>query len=223
MTSLRKTLTYTAAQHALFVKAFHALKAAGHEPGIVHCDNSAGVMLHPDWPEGLPRAHCMARPGIILYGFDPSDEVRFGIFRPVMKLKTIVSMVKEMQPGQSASYGRRFTAEKPTKVATLCAGYADGYPRLLSCGKGIVEIKGMPCPVLGRVCMDQMMVDVSAVPGTVQEGDEAILWAALSATVRRTLPARPIPSPTRCSAAFPAGCPVFIWNTARPLPWRTGS
>ena len=76
-------------------------------------------------------------PGIILYGFDPSDEVRFGIFRPVMKLKTIVSMVKEMQPGQSASYGRRFTAEKPTRVATLCAGYADGYPRLLSCGKGI--------------------------------------------------------------------------------------
>ena len=112
-------------------------------------------MLHPDWPAGLPRTHCMARPGIILYGFDPSDEVRFGIFRPVMKLKTIVSMVKEMEPGQSASYGRRFTAEKPTRVATLCAGYADGYPRLLSCGKGIVEIKGMSCPVLGRVCMDR--------------------------------------------------------------------
>ena len=117
----------------------------------------------------------MARPGIILYGFDPSDEVRFGVFRPVMKLKTIVSMVKEMQPGQSASYGRRFTAEKPTKVATLCAGYADGYPRLLSCGKGIVEIKGRPCPVLGRVCMDQLMVDVSALPD-VREGDEATLW-----------------------------------------------
>ena len=57
-----------------------------------------------------------------------------------------------------------------------CTGYADGYPRQLSCGKGIVEIHGTPCPVLGRVCMDQMMVDVSAVPGTVQEGDEAILW-----------------------------------------------
>ena len=168
-------IAYTAEQHRLFVQAFHALKAAGQEPQLVHCDNSAGGMLHPDWPEGLARERCMARPGIILYGFDPSDEVRFGIFRPVMKLKTIVSMVKEMQPGQSASYGRRFTAEKPTKVATLCAGYADGYPRLLSCGKGIVEIKGMPCPVLGRVCMDQIMVDVSALPD-VQEGDEAILW-----------------------------------------------
>lgn len=171
-----ENLAYTAEQHRLFVRAFEALKAAGQEPALVHCDNSAGVMLHPDWPEGLPREHCMARPGIILYGFDPSDEVRFGQFRPVMKLKTVVSQVKEMQPGQSTSYGRRFTAEKPTLVATLCTGYADGYPRLLSCGKGIVEIHGTPCPVLGRVCMDQMMVDISAVPGTVQEGDEAILW-----------------------------------------------
>ena len=107
-----ENIAYTAEQHRLFVQACSALTAAGHEPGIVHCDNSAGVMLHPDWPEGLPRAHCMARPGIILYGFDPSDEVRFGLFRPVMKLKTVVSMVKVLQPGQSTSYGRRFTAEK---------------------------------------------------------------------------------------------------------------
>ncbi len=170
-----ESVEYTAQQHELFVKAYQTLTAAGFEPAVVHCDNSAGVMLHPDWPAGLPRTHCMARPGIILYGFDPSDEVRFGVFRPVMKLKTIVSMVKEMEPGQSASYGRRFTADRPTKVATLCAGYADGYPRLLSCGRGTVEIKGVPCPVLGRVCMDQMMVDVSALP-EVQEGDEAILW-----------------------------------------------
>ena len=166
---------YTDEQHALFVQAYEALKEAGCEPPIVHCDNSAGVMLHPDWPAGLPRARCMARPGIILYGYDPSDEVRFGLFRPVMKLKTVVSQVKELQPGQSTSYGRRFTAQKPTKVATLCAGYADGYPRLLSCGQGVVEIHGKPCPVLGRVCMDQMMVDVSAVPN-VQPDDEAILW-----------------------------------------------
>ena len=162
-------IAYTAEQYAYFIRAYQALFDQFRRVG------GLDVMLHPDWPEGLPANHCMARPGIILYGFDPSDEVRFGLFRPVMKLKTVVSMVKEMQPGQSASYGRRFTAEKPTKVATLCAGYADGYPRLLSCGKGIVEIKGMPCPVLGRVCMDQIMVDVSALPD-VQEGDEAILW-----------------------------------------------
>ena len=154
-----ENVAYTAEQHALFVKAFHALKAAGHEPQTVHCDNSAGVMLHPDWPEGLPRERCMARPGIILYGYDPSDEVRFGQFKPVMTLKTVVSMVKEMQPGQCASYGR----------------YADGYPRQLSCGKGIVEVHGKACPVLGRVCMDQMMVDVTGIPD-IHEGDEAILW-----------------------------------------------
>lgn len=170
-----ENIAYTEEQYQLFLKAYRALKAAGHEPPLVHCDNSAGVMLHPDWPNGEITAPCMARPGIILYGFDPSDEVRFDTFKPVMKLKTVVSMVKELQPGQSTSYGRRFTAETPTKVATLCTGYADGYPRLLSCGKGIVEVHGTPCPVLGRVCMDQLMVDVTAVPN-VQEGDEAILW-----------------------------------------------
>ena len=110
-------IAYTNEQYQLFVRAYKALKAAGQEPPLVHCDNSAGVMLHPEWPKGEIAASCMARPGIILYGFDPSDEVRFGKFRPVMKLKTVVSMVKELQPGQSTSYGRRFTAEKPTKVA----------------------------------------------------------------------------------------------------------
>ena len=170
-----ENIAYTEEQYQLFLRTYRALKAAGHEPPLVHCDNSAGVMLHPDWPNGEITAPCMARPGIILYGFDPSDEVRFDTFKPVMKLKTVVSMVKELQPGQSTSYGRRFTAETPTKVATLCTGYADGYPRLLSCGKGIVEVHGTPCPVLGRVCMDQLMVDVTAVPD-VQEGDEAILW-----------------------------------------------
>ena len=181
-----ENVAYTAEQHALFVKAFHALKAAGREPALVHCDNSAGVMLHPDWPEGLPRERCMARPGIILYGYDPSDEVRFGRFKPVMTLKTVVSMIKEMQPGQCASYGRRFTAEKPTKVATLCTGYADGYPRLLSCGKGVVEIHGKACPVLGRVCMDQMMVDVTDVPD-VREDDEAILWGGTVSDTAETI------------------------------------
>ena len=94
-----------------------------------------------------------------------------------MTLKTVVSMVKEMQPGQSASYGRRFTADKPTLVATLCTGYADGYPRQLSCGKGIVEIHGKACPVLGRVCMDQMMVDVTGIPN-VKAGDEVTLMGS---------------------------------------------
>lgn len=168
-------VAYTAQQHELFLKAYRALTEAGCEPEIIHCDNSAGVMLHPDWPAGLPRERCLARPGIILYGYGPSEAVRFDCFHPVMKLKTVVSMVKTMEAGQSASYGRQFTAQRPTRVATLCVGYADGYPRLLSCGRGEVEIRGRACPVLGRVCMDQIMVDVTAVPD-VQMGDEATVW-----------------------------------------------
>ncbi len=169
------SVAYTREQHALFVRAFEALRAAGCEPALLHCDNSAGTLLHPGWPEGLPRERCMGRPGIILYGYPPSGEVSFPPLRPVMQLKTVVSMVKELQPGQSTSYGRRFTARQPTRAATLCAGYADGYPRLLGEGRGAVEIHGRPCPVLGRVCMDQLMVDVSALPD-VAEGDEAVLW-----------------------------------------------
>ena len=169
------SVAYTRAQHALFLRTFEGLRAAGHEPALVHCDNSAGTLLHPDWPAGLPRARCMGRPGIILYGYPPSHDVPCPGLRPVMAMKTVVSMVKELQPGQSASYGRRFTAKAPTLAATLCAGYADGYPRLLSEGKGVVDIHGVPCPVLGRVCMDQMLVDVTAVPQTA-EGDTAVLW-----------------------------------------------
>ena len=174
------SVAYTAEQHALFVRAFEALRAAGQEPALVHCDNSAGTLLHPDWPADLPRERCMGRPGIILYGYPPSADVSCPDLRPVMTLKTVVSMVKELQPGQSVSYGRRFTAQRPTLAATLCAGYADGYPRLLSEGKGIVDLHGRPCPTLGRVCMDQMLVDVTDLPG-VAEGDEAILWGGSSA------------------------------------------
>lgn len=173
------SLAYTAQQHALFCRAVTDLLPGFDEPeqAVVHCGNSAGLMLHPDWPAGLPRSRCMGRPGIILYGFDPSGEVRFDAFRPVMQLKTVVSQVKTLQPGQSTSYGRNFVAQKPTRIATLCAGYADGYPRMLSCGKGLVELHGTACPVVGNVCMDQLMVDISALPeDAVHPGDEAILW-----------------------------------------------
>ena len=97
-----------------------------------------------------------------------------------------ILVLGHVQPGQCASYGRRFTAEKPTKVATLCTGYADGYPRQLSCGKGVVEIHGVACPVLGRVCMDQMMVDVTDVP-EVREDDEAILWGGTVSDTAETI------------------------------------
>ena len=180
-------LAYTENQHALFCRAYQAMAAAGHAPALLHCDNSAATLRHPDWPAGLPAERCMARPGIVLYGFAPDNSAPLASqLRPVMRLKSLVSQVKTLQPGQDAGYGRAFTATKPTRIATLCVGYADGYPRSLSCGRGVAEIHGMPAPVVGRVCMDQLLVDVSNIPG-VQAGDEAILWGGSVSDTAQTI------------------------------------
>ena len=159
---------YTGRQHDLFVQVKTEVEARGHQLRTVHCCNSAALVEHPEW--GMD----MVRPGIVLYGCDPSDEVHLDGLRPVLTLKTVVSQVKELLPGQALSYGLQFTADSPRKVATLCVGYADGYPRLLS-GKGVCSIGGHSAPVLGRVCMDQMMVDVSGLDD-VKEGDEAVVF-----------------------------------------------
>lgn len=159
---------YTGRQHDLFVQVKTEVEARGHQLRTVHCCNSAALVEHPEW--GMD----MVRPGIVLYGCDPSDEVHLDGLRPVLTLKTVVSQVKELLPGQALSYGLQFTANSPRKVATLCVGYADGYPRLLS-GKGVCSIGGHSAPVLGRVCMDQMMVDVTGLDD-VKEGDEAVVF-----------------------------------------------
>lgn len=159
---------YTGRQHDLFVQVKNEVEARGHQLRTVHCCNSAALVEHPEW--GMD----MVRPGIVLYGCDPSDEVHLDGLRPVLTLKTVVSQVKELLPGQALSYGLQFTANSPRKVATLCVGYADGYPRLLS-GKGVCSIGGHSAPVLGRVCMDQMMVDVTGLDD-VKEGDEAVVF-----------------------------------------------
>lgn len=113
---------YTDEQHALFAQVVERLRADGCPVGTVHCANSAAQLRHPEW------RHDMTRAGIILYGLDPSNEVHFPALQPVMSLKSVVTFVKELQPGQSVSYGRTFTADKPMRVATVCVGYADGLP-----------------------------------------------------------------------------------------------
>ena len=93
---------------------------------------------------------------------------------PVMTLKSVVSMVKTVRAGESVSYGRTFRAPEDMKIATVTAGYADGYPRLLS-GKGEVIIRGKRAKIVGKICMDQLSVDVSGIPD-VSQGDEVILF-----------------------------------------------
>ena len=137
---------------------------------ICHLYNSAAITeLEPEFD--------MAREGIILYGLLPSDEVdmgRIGGIQPAMQLRSHVSLVKTLPAGAPVSYGCTYVTEKETVIATVMAGYADGVPRLLSnCGE--VLIRGVKAPIVGRVCMDQFMVDVSHIPG-VQTGDVVTIF-----------------------------------------------
>ena len=163
---------YTEGQYALFRRVVERLEAAGPLK-TVHCSNSAGLSAHPEWSCDLVRA------GVILYGQDPSAEVAFPGLRPVMALKTVVSQVKDLAPGDCVGYGRTYTADRALRAAAVCCGYADGYPRCLS-NLGVASIHGKPAPVIGRVSMDQIVLDVSAVPG-VSAGDEATLLGAAPA------------------------------------------
>lgn len=164
-------LAYTEEQYSLFTRVVDRLQADGFATGTVHCANSAAQLRHPEWRRDMTRA------GIIVYGLDPSGDARFPALRPALSLHCIVTFVKELRPGQCVSYGRTFTAEHPMRVATVCVGYADGYPRTLSGGQGqgVMCIHGRPAPVVGRVCMDQTLVDVTDIPD-VKMGDDVIVF-----------------------------------------------
>jgi alanine racemase len=141
----------------------------GVEIPILHCSNSAGIL-------DLPAANFHAvRAGISIYGLYPSNEVDKETvkLRPVMGLKSVVTYIKTIAPGTAVSYGGTFVADKEMVIATIPVGYGDGYPRNLS-GKGEVLIRGQRARILGRVCMDQFMVDVTDIEG-VEEDDEAVL------------------------------------------------
>lgn len=160
---------FTDEQFSRFVKATEYFKACGINPKICHCCNSAANLLDKD------KHLQQVRPGIILYGLTPNSDLELEEkLIPVMTLKSVVSMVKEISPKDTVSYGRTYKAEKSLKIATVSVGYADGYPRLLS-NKGYVIINGKKAPVVGRVCMDQICVDITEI-GTVAMGDEVILF-----------------------------------------------
>lgn len=160
---------FTDMQFELFCNAVERFKAASLEPRICHCCNSAGFCLDSD------KHLDMSRIGIILYGLTPSDALELKEdFLPVMTVKSVVSMVKSIKRGDTVSYGKTFTAERDMRIATVSVGYADGYPRILS-NKGSVIINGKRAPIVGRVCMDQLSVDVSDIED-VSLGNEVILF-----------------------------------------------
>ena len=142
-----------------------------------HCMNSAGGLWHHS------DVSCFARLGIILYGLKPdyTNTMPDGI-EPVLSWKSVVSMVKDVKPGDTIGYGRSFTVDHPMTIATIPTGYADGYSRLLS-NKGWVLINGRRAPIVGRVCMDQMMVDVTDIPDVEYESQVVLIGKSGDETV----------------------------------------
>ena len=179
-------LSKSRAQAELFDKFCQMMKDRGVEIPIRHMDNSAGLMNFPNHYE-------LVRSGIVTYGMYPSDEVDPGLLKiqPALQWLSRVTHVKTLPAGREISYGGTYVTTRETRVATVPVGYADGYRRSLS-GKFYVLIRGKKAPILGRVCMDQMMVDVTDIPDVTlndrvvlvgKSGDEEITMEQLAAAM----------------------------------------
>jgi alanine racemase len=159
-------------QMELFRRVLADVQAAGFRPRWRHLANSAAMVALPPSRDGA--VFNLVRPGLALYGVSPAPWiVPPRPFEPVLAWKTAVVHLKTVQTGTSVSYGGTWTARRPTKIATLPVGYADGYSRRLS-NRALVLLRGQRAPVVGRVCMDLCMVDVTDVPGAAL-GDEVVL------------------------------------------------
>ena len=159
---------YTGNQLKVFRKLVERLNGAGHDPPLVHLANSAAVIT-------LPSAHfSMVRPGLMLYGIYPSPGMASRVaLKPVLSWKSRILQLKAAAKGSSISYGQTFVTRRKSLIATLPVGYADGYPRLLS-NRGAVLVRGKRAPIVGRVCMDLTMIDVTDIRG-VRQGDEVVM------------------------------------------------
>ena len=172
-------LEYTRMQHQRFMNVLNALKEQGIAPEIIHCANSAATIAFPEY------AHDMVRPGIATYGLAPSDEMQgMADLQPLMSLKTTIAAIRPFEAGITVSYGRTYQTPGPRTIAVCPIGYADGLQRRLS-GNLHFLLHGKQIPVVGRICMDMCMVDITDVPdaqvgdtvtvvGT--DGEEAITW-----------------------------------------------
>lgn len=166
-----RRMEFTRAQGKVFFQLVDQLKERGHECSKKHLVASNGVLNYPEF------AADYARVGIALYGVRSVEQdldLADVILKPVLSLKARVASVREIPAGDGAGYGLAFVAKRPTKLAIITIGYADGLSRLLSGGRGEVLIRGRRAPIAGRVCMDQTLVDVTGIPD-VQQGDIAVL------------------------------------------------
>lgn len=176
--SLKKEdIEYTQKQFSRFQEAIRNVRDAGIDPGICHCANSAATLNNPEMHLD------MVRPGIIVYGYyadDVSREVLEAkgldiLLKPVMTLETEVCAVRDFQKGSSIGYGCTWKCEEPTKIAVLTLGYADGmFRRFSECGIK-VAVNGKACPIRGRICMDQFMVDLGPDSET-ERWDKAVIF-----------------------------------------------
>ncbi len=161
---------YTMLQFDRFMKLISELESLGIKIPCRHIANSAAIMMYPETHLDMVRA------GVILYGCYPSCEVdrkRLPL-KPVMTLKSRITMVKELEAGRGVSYGKTYITDKKIRIATIPIGYADGYSRCLS-QKAKIEVSGQLCDVIGRICMDQCMIDVTNV-NNISIGDEVIIF-----------------------------------------------
>lgn len=160
-------LDFAREQEARFRVALKAMASKGIEPPIPHLENSAALVAMPEARFG------MVRPGIFVYGYEPSPWKKLGL-EPVMRLVSRISFVKDIRAGEGVSYGSTWKAPADTTIATVPLGYGDGYSRALS-NRASMWIGGKAWPVRGRVCMDQTMLDLGA-SSQFKEGDEVIVF-----------------------------------------------
>lgn len=170
---------YTKLQYRRFRQVVDALGEKGIRPEIVHCANSGATIAYPQF------AHDMVRPGIATYGLDPSGDLRgMAELRPLMSLKTIIAAIRPFPAGVTVSYGRTYETPAERTIAVCPIGYADGLPRRLG-GNLYFLLHGRKIPVVGRICMDMCMVDITGVPETQvgdivtvvgSDGAEAVTW-----------------------------------------------
>ncbi|MDE6730965.1 MAG: alanine racemase, partial [Oscillospiraceae bacterium] len=160
-----KNIAYTVRQKRSIIRSAQMLQEKNIPLRHVHFLNSAGICYH----NKTGSDSTLARAGIIMYGLMPNPALAVPIpVKPVLSFYSRISHIKTIRPGDCVSYGRTYKAESARRIATVTIGYADGYPRALS-NQGEMLVRGIRCPIVGRVCMDQTMIDISAIPEDLQK------------------------------------------------------